>query len=229
MTTWIELTSKQAHFRYRVPLELASDEHNTFYGTQRQPESSPYDDGPWCFLAFLNNPKEERVITFQIYTIEFDFLEFKDFNPLEAQSGYLYLKRQEVLDLVDLLLKHAATLRPFKMLPGAMFRKLSGSEFTGFNLHSEWFKFGACYSQEFNPLSSKIESTEQIPMKTLVTLSGGTKPTSQITFSINQFPLAALNATSFNPLDNSHGRIHLDKNGLQELAELLKLYLKSSG
>lgn len=217
MTTWVKLTPEQAHNRYCVPWVLANDECNTFYGTQRQPESSRFDDGPWHFLAFLSVPKaESKIITFQICTIEFEFLEFKDFNPLDDQSGYLSLKRPTALDLIELMLNHAATMQPTNRNSEAMFKMLVGPDFTNFNLQANWFEYGSCYQQEVNPLSTDINI-----METLLTFSRFPKPNSPVTFSINQFPLVRLKDSYFNPLDSSYGRVHLDQSGLKELAGLI--------
>jgi hypothetical protein len=217
MTTWVKLTPEQTHYRYRVPGEIANDERNIFYGSQRQPESSRFDDGPWHFLAFLSVPEtESKIITFQICTIEFEFLEFQDFNPIEDQSGYLYLEPPEVLDLIDLMLNHAATMQPTNRISKPMFKKLSGSDFTNFNLQSNWFEYGVCYHQEVNPLLLESNNTQ-----ILLTFSRVPKPNVPITFSINQFPLERLKDSSFNPLDSSYGRVHLDQSGLKELAGLL--------
>jgi hypothetical protein len=220
LATWLQLTPNQAHFRYRIPVDVAAGTGNLFFGTRHQPESSPSDDGPWPFLAFLQNRNNPNFVTVHIYTIEFEELELKQFNPLLAKSGYLSLKPHELIEVTDLLLSYKKLLKWSTHSSEKTFQKLDSTELTKFNLRPEWFKETRCYLQIRNPL---IEDEQGTPTKTILMLSGGSSPSSSLTFSIKQFPLLALEDNWFNLFDESTSKVQLDSQGLEDLAKLLSL------
>ncbi len=60
MTTWIEISADEAHSFYCVPLEIATASGNKFFGRERHPRDI---DGPWPFIAFLQNNISSDVLT----------------------------------------------------------------------------------------------------------------------------------------------------------------------
>ncbi len=223
MTTWIELPKDKVHRSYHVPLELATREENSFFATAHHPQDT---DGPWPFLAFLRSKHQLGVVTFQIFTIEAEALESEAFNPLAESCGYLTLTKRQLLDLARLLFSNAEKLMPLPTKREAMFRPIETLRLRDFHLRSpsvpdcrECF-----YYQTYDPSDRLAGETTA----TLLILSSGQSDRSpdKLYIKIAQFPFKALNEPSFNPLDHSLAKIHLDRGGMQELAGLLELKQK---
>lgn len=217
MKTWIQLSHNKAHTFYRVPLKIARADHNNFYGMKH----NPYDtDGPWPLIAFLQDETSPNILIFQIYSIPPQALEFEEFNPLTEPGGNLSLTKQELVDLIELLEKYTQRLPLFNAKSQKMFKKIEDPELTTFRLHPEWFPRTKRYHyyQIYDPLNQSNKNTNE----TILILSIDSLVLSHIFFRIVSFPLKELRNSSFNPLRDALARIHLDRNGLQELASLLR-------
>jgi hypothetical protein len=221
MPGWIQLPREKAHSFYRVPLELAEKGDNFFYGLEHSPRDT---DGPWPLLAFLGESGRPGIMTFHLYTIEAEELAVEAFNPLAQPCGYLSLGREALTGLVTLVSSHAAKLTP---QPGAvrrMFRQIDDENLADWGLHPEWFPDAKdqYYQQIYDPLEPAQATTQ-----TILIFSAGqpSQPSSRLYFKIAQFPQRALQPPSFDILDDSFPRIHLDRSGMEELARLLEARL----
>lgn len=227
MTTWIQLSPDKVHSQYRVPLDIATSEENTFFGTQCQPGNNPYDDGPWSLVAFLGNQEQPNVVTFQISHIDFEDLEFEDFNPLTDYAGHLNLEKQELIDLINLLISYAKTIKPTQVKTTKMFVPLDYLKLVDFRFDTFLFpkmkqKF---YYQVYEPrLKAEDDSTA-----TIVSLSTGPEQPSHTYLKVSHFLLKSLGEPSFNPADYSIGKINLDRSGMEELASILQTHLINFG
>jgi hypothetical protein len=224
MSTWIQLSTDKVHTFYRVPIEVAAADDNTFFGLEHHPLDL---DGPWPLLAFLQDSAHPGVVMFHIFSIPPEALEFEGFNPLADRGGYLSLERQELVDLVSLLRACAQRLPPAHKSDQKMFRRIEASELADLHLHPEWFPNTKRYHyyQVYDPLA---ETRENSTATILILSTGHTGPPqalSNLYFKIASFPLQALQNPSFTPLDHSLARIHLDRSGIQELASLLQAQL----
>ncbi|MBD2001772.1 MULTISPECIES: hypothetical protein [Cyanophyceae] len=221
MTVWHKLSAEEAHIRYKVPLDIAMVEENDFFDKVLQPWNEVAYDGPWSLLVFLRNQEYPNVITFQICHIEPEALEFEAFNPLTDEANFLYLGKQQLVALVDLLLKYVDTIQPRHPSRPNMFKQLGYSNLVELRFQGEWFSDSRqeFYYQVDDPLAHK----EKDSVVTILTFSTGrSQPASHLFFSITQFPLQSLQDPSFNPRDKSLARINLNKSGLEELASLLQ-------
>ena len=220
MTSWIPLPKETAHSFYRVPLELASAEENSFFGFEHHPLDT---DGPWPFLAFLKSENQPGVLTLQIFTIEAEALESKNFNPLTEICGYLSLNRRQLLDLVRLLRSYAERLPPPRAESQEMFKPIEKVRLKAFRLRSPLLPDSRdyFYYQTYDPAHEPTRES----IATLLIFSAGQSPRPPplaLYFKIARFPLKALEEASFNPLDHSLPRIHLNRSGMEELARLLE-------
>lgn len=219
---WTKLSVGTASGNYRVPIELAKKEENSFYGTQRHPESNPHDmDGPWPFLAFLRSEQRPNVFTFHIHTLTIEMIEYEGFDPVTDFGSGLRLKKQALVDLIDLLATHEQQLEPENISSEKMFRRLDSEEAVEYRLHPEWFPetIRFYYKQIYNPLTYPDDDS----LITIIKLATSQSlPSPYLHFSIHQFPPQKLQDPSFEPLDFSYARINLDKKGFQELRDLLK-------
>jgi hypothetical protein len=175
-------------------------------------------------LAFLRNESQPGILTFHIFTIEAEALESENFNPLTEPSGYLSLKKRQLVDLVHLLRSNAERLAPMPPDRSAMFRRIETPKLSDFHLRSplvpnsrDWF-----YYQTHDPMA---QAREELTLTLLIlSTAQGPRPHGQLYFKIARFPLKALNEPSFNPLDHSLPKIDLNKSGMEELARLLELH-----
>jgi hypothetical protein len=220
MKAWIQIPADKAHSFYRVPLEAATAEGNTFFGL----EHHPFDiDGPWPFLAFLKDTTHPSVVTFCIFTIPPEALEFEGFNPLTETAGGLNMDGQTLASLIDLLQNYASRLPPAESNQEA-FKSIEAETIADFRLHPEWFPNSEryYYLQTKDPLGGAGEN----PIVTVLILSTKRTRTPQAAFRLSleiaSFPSQKLQDPSFNPLDHALPQIHLDRNGVQELASLLQ-------
>ena len=221
MAVWHKLSPKEAHIRYKVPLDIAMAEGNDFFDKVLQPYNEPAYDGPWSLLVFLRNQEYPNVVTFQICHIEPEALEFEAFNPLTDEANFLYLSKQELVALVYLLWKYVDTIQPRHPSRPNMFKQLGYSQLVELRFQGECFSDSrqGFYSQVYDPLDDK----EKDSIVTILTFSTGrSQPASHLFFSIAQFPLQSLQDPSFNPGEKSLARINLNKSGLEELASLLQ-------
>jgi hypothetical protein len=110
-----------------------------------------------------------------------------------------------------------------------MFRKIEDSRLADFHLHPEWFPNTKryYYYQIHDPLAESMES-DTATILILSTEQTGPLQAPWYCFQIAQFPRQALRNPSFTPLDHALARIHLDRNGMQELASLLQTRLNQS-
>ena len=220
MKAWIRVAGEKAHSFYAVPLEVAAAEGNTFFGL----EHHPFDiDGPWPFLAFLKDTAHPNIVTFCIFTIPPEALEFEGFNPLTETGSHLSLDSQTLASLVDLLQNYAVRLPPAES-DQKVFKALEAITIADFRLHPEWFPDSERYHylQAYDPLGEK----EKNPTVTVLILSTKRARTPQAAFRLSlkiaSFPPQKLQDPSFNPLDHALPQIRLDRNGMQELAFLLQ-------
>ena len=220
MTTWIELPKDKVHSFYRVPLELAIRDENSFFAIAHHAQDA---DGPWPFLAFLKSETQPGVVTLHVFTIEAEALESDAFNPLAETCGYLSLTKPQLLDLVRLLLSNAEKLMPLRTKREAMFRPIETLRLRDFHLRPPAMPNSreCFYYQTYDPSDRPADETTA----TLLHLSSGQSDRSpdKLYIKIAQFPVSALNEPSFDPLDHSLAKIHLDRSGMRELAGLLEL------
>jgi len=104
-----------------------------------------------------------------------------------------------------------------------MFKQIEDSKLADFRLHPEWFPGSKQYHyyQVYDPLT---EMEENITGTILIFSIDPIAP-SRLFFQVVSFPLQKLQDGSFNPLDDALARIHLDRNGMQELTSLLQTHL----
>jgi hypothetical protein len=222
MGNWIQLAPKLVHNFYCVPFEIATAEGNTFFGMERHPCDL---DGPWPFLALLRDNLRPDIVTLHIFNLVPEALEFDGFNPLTETGGSLTLEHKGLVDLVSLLREYAQQLPATHESDHKMFKKIEDSEASDFHLHPEWFPNSRRYHyyQNYNPLDRSNGSSAVTIL--ILSLGPTQQATSRLSLKIASFPLQKLQDPSFNPLDDSLARIHLDRNGMQELAALLRAQL----
>ena len=106
-----------------------------------------------------------------------------------------------------------------------MFRKLADAELERFGLRPQW-PLGAGdvhYVQVRDPLAEpKASASETV----LILSDGRAGPGARLYFKIAHFPRQALERPGFDVLDDSLARIHLDREGVTELARLLEAQLQ---
>jgi len=219
MTTWVQLPKDKAHSFYRVPLELTARDENCFFAAKHHPLDT---DGPWPFLAFLKSESHKGILTFQIFTIEAEALESKGFNPLTETCGYLFLRKRQLSDLVRLLLSYAETL-PSPPTEQPMLKPVEPSRLRDFHISSPLLPNSRdyFYYQTYDPMGEP--TSESIVTLLILSTAQGPRRPSGLYFKIAQFPLSALKEPSFNVLDDSLPKIHLNRNGIEELARILEL------
>ena len=222
MSPWTRLTADKAHSFYRVPREQAAADGHEFYGVGHDPRDG---DGPWPLLALLRRRDQPAVVTVQIYTLEAEERSAAAFDPLARPCGYLSLDREALAGLVGILEACAVQLTPSSSGARPMFRKIADSELGHFGLRPEWFPEAGeqHYSQVRDPLAEAGEAASE----TILILSPGHPGAlSRLYFKIAQFPRHALGHPSFDVLDHSLARIHLDRDGAREVARLLEAQLE---
>jgi len=209
----------KVHSFYRVPLELAIRDENSFFATAHHAQDT---DGPWPFLAFLKSETQPEAVTLHIFTIEAEALESDAFNPLAETGGYLTLTKPQLLDLVHLLFSNAEKLMPLRTKREAMFRPIETLRLRDFHLRSPAMPNSQeCFYYQIHHPSDRLAGETTA---TLLHLSSGQSDRSpdKLYIKIAHFPVRALNEPSFNPLDHSLAKIHLDRSGMLELAGLLE-------
>lgn len=224
MSTWTRLSAGEAHSFYRVPLEQAAADGHEFYGLARDPRDA---DGPWPLLALLRRRDQPAVVTLQIYTLEAEERSAAGLDPLARPCGYLSLDRDALAGLVSILEACAVQLTPSASGARAMFRRIADSELGHFGLRPDWFPDSGDqhYSQVRDPLAEPGEGSSE----TILILSAERPgPPSRLYFKIARFPRHALGRPGFDVLDHSLARIHLDRDGAQELARLLEGQLEGT-
>jgi hypothetical protein len=217
MSTWSRLSTDKAHAVYRVPLEQAAAGGNEFYGIERDPRDA---DSPRPLLALLWQSDLPAIVTVQIYTIEAEELSIARFDPLAWPCGYLSLDHEALSGLVSILEACASRLPPPSGGTCPMFRKLADVELERFGLRPEWPSDAGDlhYLQVRDPLAGQKASASET---VLILSAGHAGPGSRLYFKIAHFPRQALERPSFDALDDSLARIHLDREGIRELAGLL--------
>jgi hypothetical protein len=124
--------------------------------------TSKFDmDGPWPFMALLQNQGQPDVVTFQIYTLTPEALEFEGFDPLTTILGYLALDKQAWADLVRLLEAYAKQSMPKCKNHRKTFLEIRGKQVVDFHLHPEWFPNSESYyyQQSWDPLATGRRET----------------------------------------------------------------------
>lgn len=221
-STWKRLSADEAQAVYRVPLGQAAADGNAFYGIVRDPRDA---DSPRPLLSLLRHSDLPAIVTMQIYTIEDEELSVATFNPLARPCGYLSLDHEALAGLVSVLDACAGQLTPSSSGGSCrMFRKLADAELERFGLHPEWPSdtVDEHHAQVRDPLAERGESASE----TVLILSAGDRgPHCRLYFKIAHFPRQALERPGFDVLDDSLARIHLDRDGIRELARLLEARL----
>ena len=222
MSTWIRLSADDAHAFYRVPIAQAASGASEFYGIGRDPRDA---DSPRPLLALLRHSDLPALVTVQIYTIEAEELSVATFNPLARPCGYLSLDHEALAGLVSVLEACASRLPPSSGGTAPVFRKLADAELQGFGLRPQWPPDAGDlhYVQVRDPLAERGESASE----TVLIFSAGDRGyRSRLYFKIAHFPRQALERPDFDMLDDALARIHLDRDGIRELARLLEAQLE---
>ncbi|HMA34452.1 MAG TPA: hypothetical protein VKY74_08195 [Chloroflexia bacterium] len=216
MTTWNQIPNHEVPF-YGVSREIAEALSNQFFTIKHGVlEGQP-------FLAFLHHVVAPSVVTLQIYTFDEEDDPDSGFNPLDMEGGYLRLDQQTGKDLVILLREQAQHLSSTSLTSQKMFRIMDFAEAADFRLEPDRFPGRRSYYQTYDPLTRKtIEGTVCI-------LIFDVEPSiskSSTFFRIAYFSLLELQDPIFQPVINSRPQIHLDHNGLHELASLIEIHLQ---
>jgi hypothetical protein len=227
---WLRLDEHQAHRLFKVPWYIASKEGNVFFSTGSMP-GDPHDDGPWPLIALLQNRQKPSVVTFQICTVQFEFLYDKETpNPLdEPLGGYLLLRRQEFLAMSEPLQEYAERW-PTTPVENKMFQLIAESRWPDFNLNLDNYPRAKRY--HYLQLRDPLDDIRRDPVISLVNLS---PPEESVTTTrkrqlygvdFRQFSSEQLEEPSFTPLDDGLSRLELDKGGCLELASLMRSLVK---
>ncbi len=221
---WIRLTSEQAQAAYGINAEITNAEENIFFGVSIDLQREYDNDRP--LLALLRNKRHPSIVTLLIKTIHPESWERegKLLNPLSSTiGGYLELDKEGMASLIDLLLSYQKQLSFQPDERHQEFRKLKDAELGDFRLHPEWFPNTRRehYIQVYDPLvDSDVNAT------TTIVILGKEIGFSTISLKIIQFLLEKLQSPHFEPLKQSHSKINLDRNGIQELIALLQNHMK---
>ncbi len=158
MKAWIQIPAEKAHSFYAVPLDVATAEGNAFFGMEHHPLDI---DGPWPFLAFIRNTSHPNIATFCILTIQPEYFESEEFNPLTETDSGLTLNSQMLASLVNLLQDYASQLPPAETSQEA-FKTINAEMATDFRLHPEWFPGTEqyYYLQPYDPLGMEEKKSD---------------------------------------------------------------------
>jgi hypothetical protein len=219
-SSWKLLSFEEANSIYKIPLEIATDKNNYFYGHQWKPEHRRFlFDGPLPMIAILKS-SDYQTITLHIHTIPDEaHHSWQDYNPLTSQiCGYISLKKTEVADTITLLREHSQDLDSGEDAKVAHFRQLSYKELEDFHLHPELFP--STRTEKYIYLTNKSQQA----FITLVGLSHGLPtPVDSLTFAVSTMPKEQLHDERIKIFDDwAYSRITLTKSGIEELCLLLE-------
>jgi len=206
---------------FRIPVEVAQAEENSFYSNIINPFDS---DGPWPLIIFLGNKGFPGIMTLQISSIFPEALEYPDFNPLADPGGFIVLERESLNGLIGLLSNAEEQLAYKEQGSRKVFKALSKRELYEFRLNPDLFSSSKIeyYHQSRNPLAKQSDFSSE----TLLIFSGGSIEThpAKLHFQILNFGKDKLDDDKFNPMNDSLAKVILDRQGLHELISLLEYF-----
>lgn len=230
MSTWIKLSPEETHHKYKIPWYLAKAKKNSFFGTNPMP-GDPYHDGPWPLLAFLTGNDNREAVSFQICSVEFEFIyNVEAPNPLkEHLGGYLSLSKKEFEDLIYLLRLYASRLEKAVKHIRLQFRLIEYDELSSYYQDKESLPGNDTfhYLQLYNPAEEVAEERSI----TVIILSAqqpynfqGNNPDAPLRFSVefHKFLNSEMQDPFFSLSTPRVSKINLDKQGMLKLAKIME-------
>ncbi|HEX2905441.1 MAG TPA: hypothetical protein VHO69_01165 [Phototrophicaceae bacterium] len=232
MKYWQHLSPEQAEDIYMVSPEIAHDPRNQFYFYLSRPEIEgnwlPDGDAQRVFAAFTAHPTLDYLTIFQFGTIDPVIVEIlekdqESFLDTTGPTQYLYLNKEEIIDLIkvlsfqaDRLMEVKTSTQTFKRLEGDEIPKLKG--FAGQVIPSA--------TQYYLQIPNAIPIWENSDRLNLLLFIMGGK---SLVFKIYQIPTnyfqISLNDTD---LMNNHAKskLILSRSGIVELIRILEAQAK---
>lgn len=221
MRKWRILPPQDANIHFRFPLDFVQDTSNKLYylGSEDLDEFIN-QDGPWSIIRISEYQRTDKLITLQLFNIEFEALEFDYFDVLADEAGFLYLRKDELESLIDLLIfiygdkniLPADETEKFKKLPGIQSFKwrLSDSPTLSKNTSIYWQKSNVAKDSQLSELKTFLlfeHDKDEYPKR--------------VFWGIYQFHKTLLEDTSFQPLDRGMAIINIYKQELRDLIAIL--------
>ena len=207
----------QEILNYKVPKEIADNPTNLFFGVER----NQFDlDGPWFFRAFVVDDKNPKLLTFHICDIHPESLEYEDFNPLDS-SGFLYLTKEGFKDLLSIIEEVRNKYFPDQLLEnqGSSFKRIKGKELRKLRMDDKQFPNNK--QIYYLQVGESIILSDQFYSVLCFSWEKEIRSEKHAMFQIMSFTKDMLKNEGFDPEDYGLAYISLDKNGLDQLSEII--------
>ncbi len=207
---------------YRVPRRIANNPNNLFVGRGMNPHDL---DGPWPLISFQIVEKEPHLLILSACGVHPEDLEYKPFNPLECEGGYLNLSGGDINQLIYFMNKFITRLPSSDGL-GEKEAKNSFREITSIQklkkLHLS--EDGDPYSQRkfYIKANNSLELYNEL-VHSVMLLSTPTTiyKASYLFFNIMHIPYTSLKDPSYAPFDYAPAKKVINRKELEDLIGIL--------
>lgn len=226
--TWYKLPFDEITQIYRIPVEIANDPNNHFWGLTYDSTIELFE-GHLPLVVLSINGESPSAVTLQIFTAPMEVLhepgsngELENGNPLEWEEAghYLSLPPEQLDGLCHILQaqKHLFVDAESFAKDQLVFRLLRNDEIKTYRLHPEWFPDvqKSYFIQVIQPAIALIRNTIS-----LVSISTPSVLSNNMAFNIMTFGKDDLLDKSFTPQRRSTPKLSLDWPGLLELVNIL--------
>ncbi|MEZ4709786.1 MAG: hypothetical protein R3A44_21455 [Caldilineaceae bacterium] len=226
MKTWCQLDCETVKKIYCVPMGIADNPNNTFWGRVHSPHAPL--EGSWPLIALVRDQCDRHIARLHIYSLPMEEVHDPDFdterqffNPLNEKDGRgsLSVDLDELQELVTIIRVQAQSVVAEKsdLLTQPVFRSLDDVEVQFYRLHPEWFQD----DQIFYYIQQNLPYIETHDIVNIISISLSKKKNSKSNIHIMSFNRDDLQDQSFTPLFNSWSGIDITKYGLSELATII--------